>query len=249
MTAPDLPALLAALEATWPAAAQHRLGHWVLREGRGGGKRVSSATAEAPVTEADIDLAETKMRAVGQGPLFQLRPAAFAWDVELDALLAARGYGRLDPTLFYTAPVGRLLAETPPAMAAFPIWPPLAIQRDIWAAAGVGPARVAVMERAAGPRVALMARQSDRVAGSVFGACHGTIAMLHAMEITPALRRRGAARNVTRAAAVWAAEQGAEWLALAVTEANAPARALYAALGMAPAGGYHYREHPQETAP
>ncbi len=43
------------------------------------------------------------------------------------------------------------------------------------------------------------------------------------------------------AAAAWAAEQGADTVALVVTEANAPARALYSSLGMAPVGQYHYR--------
>jgi ribosomal protein S18 acetylase RimI-like enzyme len=70
--------------------------------------------------------------------------------------------------------------------------------------------------------------------------------MLHAVEVTEALRRRGAARNLTRAAAEWAGKHGADWLVLAVTEANAPARALYDGLGMAPAGGYHYRALQEE---
>ena len=39
--------LQAAMDATWPAAAMHRAGPWMLRNGAGGGKRVSAATAEA----------------------------------------------------------------------------------------------------------------------------------------------------------------------------------------------------------
>jgi GNAT superfamily N-acetyltransferase len=65
--------------------------------------------------------------------------------------------------------------------------------------------------------------------------------MIHAVEVRPALRRKGAARQMLNAAAHWAAEQGADRLALAVTEANAGARALYASLGMQPVGQYHYR--------
>jgi N-acetylglutamate synthase len=33
-----------AMEATWPPAATTRLGPWLLRDGKGGGKRVSAAT-------------------------------------------------------------------------------------------------------------------------------------------------------------------------------------------------------------
>lgn len=45
-------------------------------------------------------------------------------------------------------------------------------------------------------------------------------------------------------AAQWGIEQGARHLALAVTEANIGARALYGDLGMVPAARYHYRVHP-----
>lgn len=33
------------MEGTWPAAARLRTGPWVVRDGQGGGSRVSSATA------------------------------------------------------------------------------------------------------------------------------------------------------------------------------------------------------------
>ena len=42
-------------------------------------------------------------------------------------------------------------------------------------------------------------------------------------------------------AASFAAEHGAHWLTLAVTEANAAARGLYEKLGMTLVGRYHYR--------
>ena len=38
--------LYATLEATWPPAARRRVGPWTIRDGQGGGKRVSAATAE-----------------------------------------------------------------------------------------------------------------------------------------------------------------------------------------------------------
>lgn len=242
---PDLATLEAALEASWPAAAVRRLGVFALRDGAGGGQRVSAATAEGPADAAAIAAAEAAMQAAGQAPLFRLRPKLCAWDGDLDAALAARGYGAADATLFHVAPVEVLAPEPLPRMRVFPIWPPLAIQRDLWAEGGIGPERLAVMARVAVPRAALMARQDDRVAGTAFVALCGGGAMLHAMEVTPTLRRRGAARNLTRAAAEWAAGQGAAWLALAVTEANVPARRLYEGLGMAAVGGYHYRRAPE----
>ena len=65
--------------------------------------------------------------------------------------------------------------------------------------------------------------------------------MLHALEVAAPLRRAGLGRIMTRAAADWARRQGAETLALAVTDANVAANALYRDLGMQPVWHYHYR--------
>ncbi len=241
MTLPDRAALETALEATWPALSVAPVGAFLLRDGAGGGRRASAATATEPASDADIDAAVADQRGRGLRPLFRLRPDLHPWDGALDSALAARGLGLLEPTLFYAIPAATLAAAPVPAMKTFPIWPPLAIQRDIWVAAGTGPARLAVMARAEVPKTALLAREADRVAGTCFVARAGPVAMLHALEITPGLRRRGAGGRVTRAAAAWAVAQGAEWLSLAVTEANEAARRLYEGLGMQLAGRYHYR--------
>lgn len=233
---PDTPALLAAMEATWPAAAVHRVGPWLVRDGRGGGKRVSATTAEAAWLPADIADAETAMAGLGQSPLFLIRSGE---DV-LDAALDARGYAVLDPVVLYAAPVAAL-GPAPDPMTAFPHWPPLHVAEALWADAGIGPARLAVMQRAPAPKTALLGRTRDRVSGAAFVAVHGPIAMLHALEVVPDQRRHGTARNLLRRAALWAQDNGAIWLSLAVTEANLPARSLYASLEMHVAGQYHYR--------
>ena len=66
-------ALFATLDATWPAAGLTRLGPWTIREGRGGGQRVSAAPADGPWQPGDIATAEAAMVALGQRPLFMLR--------------------------------------------------------------------------------------------------------------------------------------------------------------------------------
>lgn len=243
--APSTAMLNDALEATWAPARHWRLGPFVLRDGAGGGQRVSAATADAAASAADVTAAEDAQRAAGQTPLFRLRPDACPWDAELDAHLAGLGYALGDPTLFFTAPTAALAGAALPRLRAFAIWPPLAIQRELWAAAGIGPARLAVMARAVRPATALMGREGDRVAGTAFVACAGPLAMLHALEVHSRFRRRGMAQSLTRAAAHWALSQGADSFALAVTAANAPACALYAGMGMVPAGAYHYRIAPE----
>lgn len=249
MTAPDPRALHTALEASWPAAARHRCGPITLREGRGGGQRVSAATLDAggTVDGADIARAEAAMRALGQAPLFMIRGKdAAPDDAALDAMLAARAWQPVDPTLFFLAPVPGI-AIAPRPMSLFPVWPPLAMQRQLWADAGIHAARLAVMARACTPKSAFIARHNNRAAGVAFCAINRDtgIAMLHALEIEPGFRRQGVAGEMVRAIAHWAGEQGAAHFALAVTERNIAARALYEGLGMAEAGRYHYRHLPQ----
>ncbi|MDN5786925.1 GNAT family N-acetyltransferase [Pseudorhodobacter sp.] len=230
--------LYAALEATWPAASCHRTGPWMIREGKGGGQRVSAATAETAVQGCDVALAEQAMTALGQTPLFMIREH----DTGLDALLAARGYMRHDPVVIYAVPVSHLAAIPPAPMTSFAMWPALEIATQLWADAGIGAGRLAVMKRAMAPKTAILGRMNDRAAGAAFVACCHDIAMLHALEVSPGLRRQGAANHIMRMAAAWAQDNGASQLCLAVTEANGPARALYSSLGMEVVGTYHYRK-------
>jgi GNAT superfamily N-acetyltransferase len=233
------PALLAKVtEATWPPARSFAHGPWLIREGRGGGQRVSAASATGDWTVDDIPAAEAAMRAIGQPPLFVLHPD----DAALDRALADRGYQLHDPVVAYAAPVADLAATEPPFLTSFPHWPPLAVARQLWDQAGIGSARQAVMDRAQGAKTAILGRIGDRAAGVAFTAIHQDIAMLHALEVAPDQRRKGCAHNILRAAAIWARDHGAQTLSLLVTERNTAARALYASLNMQVVGQYHYRK-------
>lgn len=220
------------MEATWPPLSRRKLGPFTLRDGAGGGKRVSAASLDGPFTEADIDALEAAMIE----PLMLVR----AGEVDLDAALDARGWRIVDPVVAYAAPVATLTADLP-HLTAFPHWPPLEIARSIWVEGSIGPARIAVMDRVQGPKAALLGRIDDRSAGVAFVACHGTDAMVHALDVREIQRRRGLGRNLLHAAANWAAEQGAARLSLVVTRQNAAARSLYARVGMEVVGQYHYR--------
>ncbi len=237
MTSPDAAQLYAVTEATWPPARRWRFGPWMIREGLGGGQRVSAATREDEFTASAISQAEQAMDQLGQPRLFMIR----AGDEALDAELDARGYRIKDPVLQYTAAVDLLTLETPPPIATFAIWPPLAIMTELWAQGGIGPGRINVMSRVEGAKTAILSRQEDRAAGCAFVAVAGDVAMIHAIEVAERSRRQGAARNILRAAALWAGENGARHLSLIVTAANDAANALYSRMGMRPVGRYHYR--------
>ena len=229
--------LLTVMEATWGPASTTRLGPWTVRNGLGGGKRVSATTAEGDWQDTDIPHAEEAMAALDQRALFLIREG----DGSLDQALMARGYRIVDPVVAYAAPIAAL-PQAPDHMTTFPHWPPMAIAADLWAEGGIGPARLAVMDRVLGPKTTILARAQDRAAGTAFVAIHENIAMLHALEVTPSQRRQGSAHNILRAASAWAQANGADTLSLVVTVANDPARRLYASLGMQAVGQYHYRQ-------
>ncbi|MCF7701299.1 GNAT family N-acetyltransferase [Loktanella sp. M215] len=234
----------AVIDATWPAAARRSHGPWTIRTGAGGGNRVSAATAVAAVGLDDLDSAVSAMRDLGQEPLFMVRDGEDA----LDRMLADAGYIIRDPTVIRACPTASLTTEPVPPVTAFTVWPPLAAQRDIWADGGIGPARLAIMDRVQGTKTTLFGRIDDRPAGTLFVAIHDGTAMLHGLEVATHHRRKGLARHLTRAAAFWAQRQGAAEFSLLVTAANAGANALYADLGLAEVGRYHYRALPKEKS-
>ncbi|NNL72065.1 MAG: GNAT family N-acetyltransferase [Silicimonas sp.] len=242
MTRPDPQRIFSAIDATWPPARHIHRHPWHLREGKGGGQRVSAATAVSSVIVTDIAEAETEMRAIGQVPLFMIRQG----ESDLDALLEARGYQIVDPVTICLCAAHELAKDLAPA-SAIPSWPPLAIQCELWSNAGIGPARIAVMDRVATPKIALLGRSRDAPAGVCFVALDGDVAMLHALEVTPETRKSGVATRILNGAANWALSKGAGWISVNVTSANAPANALYRKLGMRPVAGYHYRRAPEAT--
>lgn len=229
------------IDATWPPIAFHRAGPFVVREGGLGGQRVSAATCTRPVTETEIAEAENAMAALGQPSLFMVRGA----QPELDEQLAARGYVVKDPVVVMSAAIGDVAGDGPGRVTAFPVWPSLAIQHEIWAQGGIGPARLDIMQRAQAPKTSLLGRTDDTPSGSAFAAIHGDTVMMHAVEVAPNLRRRGTAANMTRAAAIWGMFHGASHFAILTTSENLPAQGVYSSLGLRPVEHYHYRVKPQ----
>jgi len=235
MARPDAD-LARAFEATWPAAETLRCGGFLVGRGLGAGGRVSSAIPDGGWTQADIDAACAQHVTWGQRPLFR------AWDDQDDLIgaLTAKGFAAETPTLVMDAPVESFTDKPLPPVTAFAVWPPMAIQRQIWAAGSITPARQTVMDRVAPPKTAILGRIQDRAAGSAFVAVHGPVAMVHGVEVLAPFRRQGLASWMMRQAAFWAAEQGATRIGLAVSRANQVAQATYASMGFGVSGSYAY---------
>jgi GNAT superfamily N-acetyltransferase len=242
-TAPDGARMLAALDRTWSALERKPLGPWTLRRGGGGGKRASSVQPRGALPDdldAALAAAVAQSAAWDQPACVQLGPE----DATLDAALEARGWPIADSNVILAAPAAAVAERGTGGLMAVRVAAPLAALDDLWDAGAIGPARRAVMEAVAAPKVRLMLRDRDRPAGAAFVACDAEIAVVSALFVDPAFRRRGVARAAMAAAGDWAVEHGAATLALAVACDNAPARALYDALGFVEVCGYRYRRAP-----
>lgn len=235
----SVPQLFEASEATWPAARTWSDGGFTLRDGQGGGQRVSAATANGVVGASQITAAEQTMLGLGQQPIFCERGAT----PDLDMALEARGYQIKDPTSLYVLPIERLTDKPIPRVTTFTLWEPLAIMKEIWATDGVTQARLDVMERAT-LKTGILARWNEKPGGAAFVGVHGGICMVHALVVLPHQRRQGLAEWIMRQAAIWGQAQGAHHISVLCVDANVGANALYRALGFARVGGYHYRVKP-----
>jgi len=239
----DTKHMFAVIDATWPPARFVSRGPFTLRRGKGGGNRVSAATLDGPPWKADMDFVEREMRGFGQEPLFMIRPG----DDAIDEILAARGYATRDTVTIYACPIEHLCDMPLPRVTVFTIWKPLAIMREIWAQGGIGPKRLAVMDRVKGHKTGMLARQNEKPGGAAFVALHEGTAMLHGLEILPHQRQQGLGGWMMRGAAIWARDLGAHTMSVMCTKDNNGANALYASLGMGVVGHYHYRFLPSET--
>ncbi|MEM9850607.1 MAG: GNAT family N-acetyltransferase [Pseudomonadota bacterium] len=234
-------AIFDAVDATWPGARTVAAGDWRVREGLGGGQRVSAASTIRE--DADINVMETTQDALGQLHLAMVRGDQGA----LDRALATRGYRLHDPVDVWLAPVERVAAGYTRSLRAIFTTAPLAIMNEVWDAGGIGPARRAVMTRAAGPKTCILGRLGDRARGALFAAVHGPVSMVHAVEVQADARRQGVAERMVEAAAWWAADQGATHIGALTLQTNTAAQGVWRKLGLDVTTAYHYRVRDAKT--
>ncbi|MEM9715673.1 MAG: GNAT family N-acetyltransferase [Pseudomonadota bacterium] len=213
----SVPDWFAIIDATWPAAAYHKVGDWIIREGQGGGKRVSAASGSG-----DIGQAEDAQRDLGQDLLFMITPDDMALDTELDT----RGYVIIDPVVV-------LAKALPKPGLGTPSDKPTEDTLQIWEAGGIGAARRAVMDRAIGPKTII---QTD--GGCGFVACHDDVAMIHALEVAEVQRGQGIGAKLEQQARAWAPTRK---IAALTVKANAASRGLFKKAGYCEVSRYHYR--------
>jgi GNAT superfamily N-acetyltransferase len=221
-------ALYAAINVTWPSETVITDGPWVHRKAVGAGNRLNATTLE--LTSGDVP------DNIPDRPLFMVRGDQSA----LDTALEKRGYAIKDPVTAYVINVDKIAQVSRPTRV-FTAWPELAVMAEVWAAGGIGPERIASMERVKTAKAGFLCRANDRAAGVAFVAMSGKMAMLHALEVLPQARRNNVATDILKHAAYWANQNGARQLAVLVTTANTAANAVYRNIGFKKALWYHYR--------
>ncbi|GIF73675.1 N-acetyltransferase [Asanoa siamensis] len=251
-TAADVIALELAADAAWPAPIRAQLGDWLLRSADGWTGRANSALPigdpDRPL-EAAIDAIEAWYAERGQ-PALVNTPLPLAAPV--GAALDDRGWTARPLTLVQTAPLPPLVIDGDVSGVSLAKAP-----GDDWLS--IYEARKKSLPPAA--RQVLTAPPEVRFAhvydgDTLIAAGRGAVVgeerrWLHlgSIEVLPAYRRRGLARQVTAALAGWAAELGATHAFLQVEERNTAAIALYGGLGFSTHHSYLTREQPLSGAP
>ncbi|WP_036665721.1 GNAT family N-acetyltransferase [Paludibacterium yongneupense] len=234
-------AALAAL----PARESHELDGWLLRLSGGGPKRANAAyPIGVPQTPLDERLRLAGALFAAQGSALTVRLTGLEHEAGLDAGLAARGFERLDPSWVLWRDVAGVAA---PACGL------LLLEREDWLA------RRALLADDTADRLAIHAALLRRLPGpAVWGALvrDGDIAALGLavpdgewvgvfdLVTAPAARRQGCARALLSGLLQAGREFGARHAYLQCIAANAPAMALYRALGFGAAYRYWYRRAP-----
>jgi GNAT superfamily N-acetyltransferase len=112
------------------------------------------------------------------------------------------------------------------------------------------PARRAEKERAVSmmmvPAAWLVLYEKAKLVACISVVADGPLAGFFDVAVVPEVRRQGLGSRITRAAAQWAAAQGAEWLWAQVSSANRASCAAQQSIGMREAHRYVYFVRPQD---
>ena len=224
---------------------------WRLRADGGGTRRANSVLAEyhIPDTPLDekIDRAEAFYERLGKPARFQLCPAS--QPSNLDDLLAVRGYRTSSGAVVQRAPLTKVLARevkqaVPDAVVELSLssdW--LSLYAQATGVKGyVLEAKRTLFQRIPSLSAFVTVRLAGIPAAVGLGVLEESQLGIFNMATLPSLRRRGAARSVIHALAIWGAQMDARIMYLQVAEENLSARALYTQLGFQTLYAYHYRE-------
>jgi ribosomal protein S18 acetylase RimI-like enzyme len=232
----------------WPALRQVLLGGWVLRFSERLTRRANSANplcADHCGGDALIRACETLYRRQSLPTIFRL-PSII--EIGLDERLDELGYGSEGDSCVLYGDIEVVAAARDPEIRLSP-YPSAEWFRAMAALQHHAIEQSAIYRRIVGAIVIPAAFAALAIDGEfvalAYGAIHNGL-LCYESVITDARRqRRGYARRVISTLASWAKDQGAKGACLEVEAGNAPALALYDAIGLKTLlYRYHYRREP-----
>jgi len=234
----------------FPSLRQVLLDGWLLRFAEGLSRRANSLNPLGPECRdpaAALAVAERLYRAQGLPTIVRVPSIA---DPALDREAAERGYTREGESCVLYAGIGAVAAFADPGVELLSAptagWLAAMAKLQRHTRAQRGTYRRIVGAIAIPVRFALI-RADGAPAALAYGAVHDGLLVYESVITDPGRRRQGLARRVIAGLAAWARDSGAAGVCLQVEAANAPARALYAGLGLAELYRYHYRREPPRT--
>ena len=229
----------------WPALREVLLDGWVLRFSEGLTRRSNSANPLRPVSHTDLRTCEVLYRRLGLPTIFRVLSLI---DPEVDEQLAEAGYtGEGESCVLYAA-IDDIAAARDPDVKLLdqptPEW------FDAMAALQNHSSEQAATYRRIVGQLAIpaaFAALSDEggTAALAYGALHNSCLCYESVITDRRRRRQGWGRRIVNALTAWARDEGAVGACLEVEAHNAPARALYDAIGLKrELYRYHYRREP-----
>jgi GNAT superfamily N-acetyltransferase len=232
----------------WPALREVLLDGWVLRFSEGLTRRSNSANPLRPVSHTDLRGCEVLYRRLGLPTIFRVLSLI---DPGVDERLAEAGYtGEGESCVLYAA-IDDIAAARDPDVKLLdqptPEW------FDAMAALQNHSSEQAATYRRIVGQLAIpaaFAALSDEggTAALAYGALHNSCLCYESVITDRRRRRQGWGRRIVNALTAWARDEGAVGACLEVEAHNAPARALYEAIGLkTELYRYHYRREPANT--
>jgi len=226
----------------WPAGETRDVDGWLWRYSGGGSQRANSVSAlhyRGSDVERTIDEIERLYRERGAPVRFQVG-FPLSEPADLDARLAARGYVIHDPVTTLVKPVADVAMPADATLGETP--------SEGWLKVYLGnisadrrPFAEAILARVPRPRVFAEVRRRGETIATALGVLHEEAVIAECVGTSDSARRQGAASAVMLSLEAWGGTLGARTIGLQAVSTNRPAQGLYAALGYAAAGTYHYR--------
>ena len=233
----------------WPALREVLFDGWVLRFSAGLTRRANSANPLRPVSHVDLRVCGALYRRLGLPTIFRVLSLV---DPSIDERLAEAGYTAEGESCVLYAPIEDIAAGRDPDVRLLdqpsPEWfDAMATLQNH--SSGQAAIYRKIVGQIAIPAVFAVLSDEGGTAALAYGALHNGLLCYESVITDHRRRRQGSGRRIVCALAAWARDEGAVGACLQVEAHNAPARALYAAIGLKrELYRYHYRREPGLTS-